>query len=117
MDEQVVETIDDLLERLEHMEEMGKHAELQRLKAERSQLLQETELCCRTHEKTENLILEITEMLSLLQVITKLLKGEQTAAERKWLAYWGIDEGGEIGKVASYEMQQFIPRMVQFLED
>jgi len=65
MDEQVAAMIDVLLNRIEHMEEMDELKELERLNVERSLLLQDIELCCRALEKTANLILKTTEMLSL----------------------------------------------------
>ena len=105
MDQQVEATIDELLERLEHMQAMEELKELEKLKTERALLLHQIELHYRAREKTTKLILETTEMLSLLQMVAETMKEKQAAAEREWLAYWGIEEP-EQGEETSIEMRQ-----------
>lgn len=95
MDAKVVATIDELLERLEHVEDMDMVRQLERLEAERAELSQEIENCKKALGRTTNLILETTETLSLLQTAAKVMEGKQAAAESKWLAYWGIMDRGK----------------------
>ena len=105
MDEEIVATIDELLERLERMKEMEEIQQLHSLNAEREVLLQEIELSYKALEKTADLVLETTKTLSLLQALVEAIDGTQATAERKWLAYWGIKEADE-REETSVEMQQ-----------
>ncbi|KAM7219588.1 hypothetical protein V8F06_004969 [Rhypophila decipiens] len=95
MDKEVAATIDELLNRLEHIKEIDELRELKRLEAERSLILQDIELCCRVLERTADLILERTKTLSLLKTIAQGTEEKQAAAESKWLGYWGINNGDE----------------------
>jgi len=105
MDEKILATIDELLERLEKMEEEEEIQQLHSLHAERGVLLQEIELSSNAFETTTELVLEATTTLSFLQALVELTEEIQAAAERKWLAYWGIHEADKREDV-SVEMQQ-----------
>ena len=90
-----VTTIDDLLQRLEYMQEMDQVNELECLKAEKLRLLQEVEVYWQALDETNSFASKTAETLSLLQSVAQTDSKKVAAGDKKWLAYWGIIEGDE----------------------
>jgi hypothetical protein len=101
MDDQVMATVDELLGRLESMEEMEDLRQLDVLIEERTRLLRSMELCDRALQQTQKFFLEVTKMILLFQTATDAAGKKQAMANRTWLEYWGIEE-----EESMYEMEQ-----------
>ena len=95
MDEPVVMTIDELLERLEHVQEMESQKRLEELRAERCLLLQELQIFGGAYKDAGDLGRKTAETVSLLEAVAAAARQTRAAAEDRWLAYWGIGRGGE----------------------
>ncbi len=102
MDSHVIATIDELLQRLKQMEDMQDIKQIEALNTEKAVLLRKIELCDRAREGTADVILEASKMISLLQSINNTMVKKQATEDRKWLAYWGINDKKE----TIFEMQQ-----------